>query len=77
MIQAGQSDSYDIPPDIQLIRGCPVPAKHKKESVVDVIAGPATAVAKAFQLGSTGDSSSAGKLFHLFKKYLNNMHIQN
>jgi len=37
MIQAGQYDNYETPPDIQLIRGCPVPAKPKKESVVELI----------------------------------------
>ena len=65
MIQAGQCDSYDTPPDIQLIRGCPVPAKPKKESMVDIIAGAATAVVKAFQQGSPAAGStptSAGKL---------------
>ncbi len=65
MIQAGQWDSYDTPPDIQLILGCPVPAKPKKESMADVIAGAATAVVKAFQQGhsaSRNNSSSVGKL---------------
>ena len=69
MIQAGQCDSYNTPPDMQLIRGCPVPAKPKKESVVDIIAGAATADVKAIQQGSPASrdtSTSAGKfqLFH-------------
>ena len=64
MIQAGQYDNYETPPDIQLIRGCPVPAKPKKESVVEIIAGAASAVVKAIQQGNTSEnlSSSVGKL---------------
>jgi len=64
MIQAGQCKSYNTSPDIQLIQGYPVPAKPKKESVVGIIVGAATAVMKAIQQGSpaSGDTStSAGK----------------
>ena len=65
MIQAGQYDNYETPPDIQLIRGCPVPEKPKKESVVEIIAGAASAVVKAIQQGNTSSenlSPSVGKL---------------
>jgi len=64
----GQFESYDtLPdtlPDIQLTQRCPISAKPKKECVVDIIAGAATAVVKAIQQGSpaSGDmSTSAGK----------------
>jgi len=62
MIQAGKYDNYETPPDIQLIRGCPVPAKPKKESVVELIAG---AVVKAIQQGNASSenlSPSQGEL---------------
>lgn len=65
MIQAGQYDNYETPPDIQLIRGCPVPAKPKKESVVELIAGAASAVVKAIQQGNASSenlSPSQGEL---------------
>ena len=65
MIQAGQYDNYKTLPDIQLICGCPVPAKPKKESVVEIIAGTASAVVEAIQQGNTSSenlSSSVGKL---------------
>ena len=65
MIQAGQYDNYEMPPNIQLIRGCPVPAKPKKESVVELIAGAASAVVKAIQQGNASSenlSPSHGEL---------------
>ena len=41
------ASQYETPTDMQLIRGCPVPAKPKKESVVEVIPRAASAVVKA------------------------------
>ena len=41
---AGQ---YETPTDMQLICGCPVPAKPKKESVVELIPRAASGVVKA------------------------------
>ena len=65
MIQAGQYDNYEMPPNIQLIRGCPVPAKPKKEGVVELIAGAASVVVKAIQQGNASSenlSPSHGEL---------------
>ena len=44
MIQVGQYDTYETPPDMQQIHGCPVPAKPPKESVVELIPRAASVV---------------------------------
>ena len=65
MIQASQYDNFKTPPDIQLIRGCPVSTKQKKESVVELIAGAESGVVKAIQQGNASSeklSPSVGEL---------------
>ena len=49
MIQVGQYDTYETPPDMQQIHGCPVPAKPPKESVVELIPRAASVVVTAIQ----------------------------
>ena len=53
LIQSGRYEDYDTPPQIPLITGAPTPAKPKKESIADALAGAATAVVKALQNPST------------------------
>ena len=73
MIQAGQYDNFETPPDIQLIRGCSVPAKPKKESVVELIAGAATAVVKAIQQGNASSENLSPSVGELSITYIVNI----
>ena len=51
MIHCGTHDDYDDPPHVQMITGM-LPKRPKKESMSDVLAAAATAVANTFTLPS-------------------------
>ena len=57
LIQGGRYEDYNTPPQIPLITGAPAPAKPKKESIADALAGSATAVVKALQNPSTATTA--------------------